>query len=190
MVLYPLGAALPKVRKMEMTTLALSPARCSAVLALQELRSSRPPGSFEFDVADHAIDLVLSEQRPESDYLLVNAIKDSRSVLTRQKRRLRERGMLPLDETSDTAAGQELAHAMIAAQRPLAEDAAWQDSYRHLRTTLGDQGYLPECLDGWRDGEQLTETSLRLGISRDYVKKLRGRIRSNAIASFAPGVLC
>lgn len=113
-----------------MTTQALSPARCSAVLALQQLRSRRASGSFEFEIADYAIDLVLNDRRPESDFLVVNALKDARSVLIRQKRRLRTRGMLPLDETA-----------------------------------------------------------IRLGISREYVKKLRGRIRSTAVATFASEVL-
>jgi hypothetical protein len=164
-----------------MTTQVLSPARCSAVLTLQKIRSRRVPGSFEFEAADHAIDLVLSDQRPESNFLVINALKDARSVLIRQKRRLHTRVMLTLDETPDTVAGQELVQSMIGAQHPLAEDAAWYDSYRVLRTSLGEDGYLPRCLDAWRDGEELAETATRLGISRDYVKKLRGRIRATAV---------
>ncbi|UYG05541.1 hypothetical protein OCT51_09330 [Halomonas sp. LR3S48] len=169
-----------------MTTQALSPARCNAVLALQNLRARRAPGSFDFEIADYAIDLVLSDQRPETDFLVVNALKDARSVLIRKMRRHRARGMLPIEETVNTATSQELAQAMIAAQRPLADNVASYHSYQQLRARLGDQGYLPECLDGWRDGEGLLETAQRLGISREYVKKLRGRIRSIA----AQEVLC
>lgn len=111
-------------------------------------------------------------------------------MLIRQKRRQRAREVFPLDETPDTFAGEELLRAMLAAQRPLAEVAAWQDSYRLLRARLGEGSYLHECLDGWRDGEELSETANRLGISREYVKKLRGRIRSTAVTSFTPEVLC
>lgn len=164
-----------------MTTQALSPARCGAVLALQNLRARRAPDSFDFEIADYAIDLALSDKRPETSYLVVNVLKDARSVLTRKKRRHRARGMLLLDETLSTAAGQELAEAMTAAQRPLADDVASYHSYQKLRARLGDQGYLHQCLDGWLDGEELLETAQRLGISREYVKKLRGRIRSIAI---------
>lgn len=183
------GAVLPKSEEFKMSNNALSVVRCSAILELQALRTRRPAGSFESEIADYAIDLVLNDSRPDGDFLVVNALKDARSVLIRRKRRDKERAFFPMDESEENDVGQEVAHAMIASQRLLAHDIAWQDSYQYLLEAIESQKLLTECLKGWRDGEQLTETADRLDISREYVKKLRGRIRQIAISTFASGGL-
>jgi hypothetical protein len=63
----------------------------------------------------------------------------------------------------------------------------WADAYARLRAALEKRNrYAAACLDGWRAGEEESETAAALGISRDYVKKLRRLIRRTAAEIFSP----
>jgi hypothetical protein len=67
---------------------------------------------------------------------------------------------------------------------------AWREIYTRLAKVVARRNrYAAACLDAWRDGADLNETAARLGISRDYVKKLRGIIRATAAAEF-PELRC
>lgn len=157
-------------------TQAISPARWSAVLELQGIRSRLCPGSFEFDIADHAIDLVLNDNRPDGPFLVRNALKDSRSVTIRRVRRERERFALPQTEGEFSPA------ETLPDDHPSPEtQAVWKDGYLKLSTALeGSNARAALCLRAWLKGDEMAETASQLGISREYVKKIRTGIRAVA----------
>jgi hypothetical protein len=172
-----------------MQTQNVSAARWAAVLSLQNRRSRLALNSFEFDVADHAIDLVLNAGRPEGPYLLQNALKDARSVVIRQKRRTRARGMVPLlDERAGT--GPLEVSRSIEADRTVADarprsievQLGWRQEFQGLHAIVSAaRGRTGSVLTGWLGGEDLADTAKRLAISTHYVKKLRGEIRLHAL---------
>ena len=62
----------------------------------------------------------------------------------------------------------------------------WADACSYLRLALDQRNpYATHCLDGWRNGEKEHETAAALGISREYVKKLRRLIRTTASEIFS-----
>jgi hypothetical protein len=180
----------PKVEKQ--VTQAISPARWRAVQTLQDIRKRRRPNSFEFEVADHAGALVLSPSRDEGGFLVVNTLKDARSVLIRRRRRDQARGMIPVLGSKAGTDPLELAPEVqrdgtYAADqgRGTEETVAWREVYARLAKPVAQRNrHAAACLDAWRDGADLNETAALLGISRDYVKKLRGLIRTTAAAEF------
>lgn len=133
----------------------------------------------------------MSPARSEDGFLVVNALKDARSVLIRRKRRDRARGMIPVlgrnagdplelapevqrDKTYTASQGEGTEHAV-----------GWREVYARLVKVVAQRNrHAKACLEAWRDGADLNETAARLGISRDYVKKLRGLIRTTAAAEF------
>lgn len=166
----------------------ISAARWAAVLTLQKMRDRRAPNSFEFEVADHAIDLLLNPERPEGPYLVPNALRDARSVLIRRNRRLRKRGMLPLYAGPESPAALEVSHIVesdrtVAASRPqsIETELGWKQVFHRLHSVVSDKSARAgEILIGWRAGEDMAEAAHRLQISKHYVKKLRGDIRREA----------
>jgi hypothetical protein len=162
---------------------ALEPERCAAIMRLQRLASQRDPSSFEFAVSDHAITLLLNPTRPIDSFSVRNAWRDARSVILRQRGRARERGMLPLHGTGAESSTETEATYFHNAGRVDNVDApfVWADAYRRLRAALVLRNrYAAACLDAWRDGEEEHTTAAALGISREYVKKLRRLIRDVA----------
>jgi hypothetical protein len=185
-----LWAALPKV-EMQVTQ-PISSARWRAVQQLQDIRWRRRPNFFEFDIADYAGGLVLSPTRSEDGFLVINALKDARSVLIRRKRRDRARGMIPLlgsnagDNPLEVAPEVQRDKTYAASQgRGTEHTVGWREIYDQLAKLVAQRNHhAAACLDAWRNGADLNETAARLGISRDYVKKLRGLIRTTAAAEF------
>lgn len=179
------GMAKTEVVKMQTQ---ISAARWAAVHSLQNMRDRRDPNSFEFQVADHAIDLLLSPHRPEGPYLVKNALRDARSVLIRQKRRAQRRGMLPLYGDSGNGDGLELPRSLqsdpvVKAARPqsVETELAWKQEFGQLLLAISRRNARAgEVLTGWRLGEEVVETANRLQISTHYAKKLRGAIREQA----------
>ena len=172
-----------------MQTQQISAARWAALIALQNRRDRLPRNSFEFDVADHAIDLVLNPGRPEGPYLLHNALKDARSVRIRQLRRARARGMVPLLHEHSITGLLDVSPAIetdctVVGSRPQSVEVqlGWRQELEklHASVSAGSRraGYV---LTGWLAGEDLAETARRLAISTHYVKKLRGEVRQRAL---------
>jgi DNA-binding CsgD family transcriptional regulator len=59
----------------------------------------------------------------------------------------------------------------------------WESSYRLVENEVARHNrHARACLEHWRDGDDLRQTAAKLGISREYVKKLRRRIRRTALA--------
>ena len=168
----------------------VSAARWAAIISLQNMRDRQPRNSFEFDVADYAIDLVLNPGRPDGPFLLQNALKDARSILIRQKRRSRARGMFALLSNSEETGAAEVSPLVetdrtVEQSRPQSAEVqlGWQQEYRALHTAAVtvSSGPVGRVLTGWLVGETLVETGNRLGVSSHYVKKLRGVIRHRAL---------
>jgi len=166
----------------------MSAARWAAILTLQKMRNRRTPNSFEFEVVDHAIDLLLNPERIDGPYLVSNAVRDARSVLIRRGRRLRKRGMLPLYSDPDGNSGLEVspvieADRTVAAARPesIEIEMGWRQEFRRLHAAvLRRNSRAGQVLTGWWTGEDMAEAADRLRISTHYVKKLRGEIRKEA----------
>lgn len=158
-------------------------ARWRAILSLQQQRDRLDPNSFGFKIADHAITLLLNPSRPTSDFLVQNARRDAQSVLTRQLRRARARGMLSVLSTDDTLEidpNVQRAKLLPNPETPEERFAAVQ-ACEILREGVLLRGPLHRGIfDGWLQGDTLKETAIELGISPDYVKKLRGEIRKLA----------
>jgi hypothetical protein len=164
-------------------TQSISAARWCAVHKLQTIRDRYSSGSFEFDVADHAIDLVLSPDRPDNEFLVHNAMRDARSVLIRQKRRVADRGMHPLYGDDEEISPQVQKDQTYARSQPPSVEAVlgWRQEFEQLRARVAnDNGYAGRVLDRWLVGDEVNETAQLLKISAHYVKKLRKRIRETA----------
>ena len=173
---------------------ALAPARWAVISEFQRRRAYRNVNSFEFEITDHAISLALNPNRPFNPYFLRNAWRDAKSVVLRQRRRHRAR-FVPLHGQTEEGNHLELSVDVQAAQiiqnSGLADTERafmWVDAYSRLRSVLHRRNrYAARCLDGWRDGEEEQETATALGISRDYVKKLRRLIRETAAEVLSDG---
>lgn len=156
-----------------------TPAHWCAVQTLQAIRDRHQPGTFEFEVADHAINLVISGTRPPGPFLLRNAYRDARSVMIRRKRRDRE--FLPLDEDTCGEYRHEVHSLWYSAHTCPERRVIYLDAYERLKLHVSNSNKLAApCLDCWHAGDTLDETASRLAISREYVKKLRGSIRKAA----------
>jgi len=164
-------------------TQSISVARWRAVHKLQTIRNRYASGSFEFEVADHAIDLVLSPDRPDNKFLVHNAMRDARSVLIRQKRRIADRGMYHLygdDEEISPQIQQD--ETYLASQPPSVEAAlGWRQEFEQLRARVSnDNRHAGRVIERWLAGDEICETGKVLKISSHYVKKLRKKIRETA----------
>jgi hypothetical protein len=143
-------------------------------------------------VADCAGTLVLSPARSEDGFLVTNALKDARSILIRRKRRDRARGMIPLlgsnagDDPLEVAPEVQRDKTYAASRGQGTEHTVgWREIYAQLAKLVAQRNrHAAACLDAWRDGADLNETAARLGISRDYGRKLRGLIRTVAATAF------
>ncbi|RRN63487.1 hypothetical protein [Caulobacter sp. 602-1] len=155
---------------------SLSPARVRAIADLQEIRDQRPVNSLEYASADHAIDLVMNETRPENAFLVPNALRDARSVLLRQRRREATR-QAPVEEV-DTADGFEaISPSALMCQSP-EQALIWSEGYRKLAAwAAGRSVRTARCLEHWRYGNTAAEGAGLLNISRRTVMTERKTIR-------------
>lgn len=177
-----------------MTQGALAPGRWAVVSQFQRRCGYRDVNSFEFEIADHAISLALNPNRPFNAYFARNTWRDAKSVVLRQRRRQKAR-FVPLSGQTEEGNHHELSVEVQAAlttqDSPLADTEralVWADAYSRLRSALDQRNrYAARCLDGWRDGEEEQETAAALGISREYVKKLRRLIRDTAAEVLSNG---
>lgn len=177
-----------------MTQAALAPARWAVVSQFQRRRDRRNVNSFEFEIADHAVSLALNPNRRFDAYFARNTWRDAKSVVLRQRRRRKAR-FVPLH--TQTEEGNHLDLSVEVQAALTTEDSAltdtertlvWTDAYSRLRNALDRRNrYAARCLDAWRDGEEEQETAAALGISRDYVKKLRRLIRETAAEVLSDG---
>lgn len=165
-------------------TQAAVPDRWAVVEQIQRRRTHRTPGSFEFEVADHAVSLALNRNRPVDEFFARNALRDAKSVVLRRQRRQQAR-FVPLygrgENGDELALSPEIQGAMAqgGSSFSVTERAfIWGEAYAQLRAALEALNrYAAACLDAWRNGEGEQETAAALGISREYVKKLRRLIR-------------
>ena len=156
----------------------VSAAQWRAVVALQERRDRYASDSFWFDVYDHAIDIVLNPSRVDDAFLVRNALRDAKRTIKRRKARDRRRGLWSLDGigASDGPPAQ-----LLFETADLEAKMIWADGYAILAREVGKRhGQAVACLHAWRRGESVSETGQRLGISPNYVTKLRAAIRSTA----------
>lgn len=168
-----------------MKTQIVSAARWAAVLKLQNIRDKKSPQSFGFEIADYAIELVLSPERSEDKYLVKNALKDARSILIRRKRRERERGMLSLTEEDNVETAFQIENdPLVTSSLPPSPERVlvWKQELANLsKATPVRTPRVERVLLGWRNGESIRETAFRLNCSTHYVKKLRAQIRTKAL---------
>jgi hypothetical protein len=156
---------------------SLSDARARAILKLQHHRDSRDPNSFEHKAADHAIDLVLNERRPEGPFLAHNALRDARKILARQRRRHVAR-YPDGEEQLVTISATDADTPSASLGRSPADLAEWREAYERVREAAAKQDPRAAiCLDDWRDGFSDKQTALKLGISRSYVHVMRNTAR-------------
>jgi hypothetical protein len=160
--------------------LSLSPPRVRAIKTLQKLRDHRPANSLEYAAADHAIDLVLNDTRPADNFLLVNVLKDARSVVLRQRRRANGR-VVDLDALDNLAGDAADSPSAVLSCSPEAT-LTWSEGYRKLKA-WGDQQPVrtARCLEDWRLGYTGTESARRQGLSRRTLTTERKVIRDAAV---------
>ncbi len=169
-----------------------APARWAVVSQFQRRRDRYDVNSFEFEIADHAISLTLNPERGFNGYFARNAWRDAKSVVLRRRRRQKARFITLYGQTVegghlDFSVEVQAALATLDCPDPQ-RTLVWADAYLRLRNALERRNrYAAGCLDGWRDGEEEQETAARLGISRDYVKKLRRLIRQAAAEVLSDG---
>src|SRR5258706_3841811 len=159
--------------------------RFSAVSPLQTIRDRYVPGSYAFDVAAHAIDLVLSPRREVDDCLLRNALRDSRKILSR--RRKSAPIIVSLDAIIESAGGEGIDYQELTLHDFCADPCPPPDqlcSARNYSEVLYDRisnsnaaGVALECLE---HGDSSTDFVRKTGLSVSYFKKLKTAIRQIA----------
>jgi hypothetical protein len=173
-------------------TQAIEPEQWAAITQFQRCNRTRDPNSLTFAVADHAITLTLSPERPVDAFLARNAWRDARKTVLRRRRRIQMReapslysedGLEVCREVQDTCSRS--GTGVVDVQQSI----IWGEAYGQLHATLKLRNrYAAACLDAWRDGREEHETAAALGISLAYVKKLRSAIRRVATEIFAEDV--
>lgn len=165
----------------------LSEARLSAIQTLQSIRSRYNPGSFKFDVADHAIDLALSPRRSADGFLVRKTLRDAKRILARQK----EAGptMLSLDEEFSTNGNDGGDNEVISlhdrcASPTLSPDQICSENDLNdvLRQRLGDSSPALTALECVVHGDTARDFSRETGMSPSYFKKLKKTIQREAAA--------
>ncbi len=165
----------------------LEPARISAIQTLQSYRNRYNPGSFYFDVADHAIDLALSPRRKADGFLVRNAWRDSKRILSRQNKN--GPTMLSLDEEfsingHDGGESEEISLHDRCASPALKPDQACVESdfENSLRQRLGNTAPAQAALDCVKRGDAAMDFYRATGMSNSYFKKLKKTIQQEAAA--------
>jgi hypothetical protein len=179
-------AATPERQQMQNITV-LEAARASAIETLQNIRDRFSPGSFYFDVADHAIDLALSPRRNADGFLVRNTWRDSKRILSRQKKD--SPIILSLDDEfsvngHDGSDSEEIslhdrcASSMFTPDQMCSEN----DLESALRQRLGDSIPALFALDCLKHGGTAKDFSQETGLSASYFKKLKKTISAAAAA--------
>jgi hypothetical protein len=168
-----------------------SAARWDAVHALQTKRARFSTNSIQHRTFDHAIDLALSPRRKDNNFLAWNASVDARKIIERKDRRDGARFPHPLYGTKSQPDSLAIGFESLAkfdstyqaALSPTADNnLIWKQLYDKLVLIVGQRNaYAISVLNGWRDGEEVSETAKLLGISCAYVKKIRLMITRAAL---------
>lgn len=147
--------------------------RFRAIMALQAIRARHSPGSERYEHAEHAIDLVLNEERTIDNYLIRNVLRDAERVHLRQRQ---SRQFLSVSDDIEI-----LEHpALIEPDSPHDISVA-KELFRHLSSCvvhLGAHGL--RTLEGMLLSESLTETANAIGLTTSRVNQLRREIRACA----------
>lgn len=163
---------------------ALSPARARATIDLQNIRNRRSVNSLEFAVADHAITLVLNPARVEDDFLVVNALRDARSILLRQRQRDTRR-YAPVEAMESTDGLTMESPSAGLCRSPEAVLIA-NDGYRSLKA-WGDRRPVrtARCLKQWYAGFTAAESARENGSSLRTERAERAGVRAAALSILA-----
>jgi hypothetical protein len=180
-------AASPERHHMAENCNLLSAARISAIQTLQKIRSRFNPGSFNFDVADHAIDLALSPRRNADGFLVRNTLRDSKRILCRQK--AKGPTMLSLDEEffangHDGGDSEEISwHDRCASPDLLPDQICLENDFENaLRQRLDNALPAMAALDCVKHGATTKDFCQETGMSPSYFKKLKKTIQEEAAA--------
>ena len=165
----------------------LEAARASAIETLQKIRSRYSPGSFYFDVADHAIDLALSPRRNADGFLVRNTLRDSKRILSRQNKN--GPTVLSLDEEfpvngHDDSDNEEISlHDRCASPGLLPDQSCLENDFESaLRQRLGGSSPAQAALDCVKHGDSAKDFCKDTGMSESYFKKLKKTISAEAAA--------
>jgi hypothetical protein len=162
-------------------------ARFRAIQKLQTIRGQYPPGTYYFEVADRAIDLVLGPKRRIDSFLVSNALRDAGRIMRRRWANEPEFVSMDAPLVSDDCSEDELTlHDRLASVWFTPEQAtAALDFENVLMCRLGEStpaGLVFECVARRFSGEEMAHFA---GISVAYAKKLRIIVRREAKALFA-----
>jgi hypothetical protein len=165
--------------------------RFDAVRALQKIRDRYHPGSFEHEVADHAINLALNSRRSPTHRLLRNCLRDSRRILVRQRKSTPT--LISLDEIiADGERGEYdplTLHDLCAGTHPTPfELCAAQDFGDRLLERVSDSTPATAALHTMLESDSANRFSQRSGLSPSYFKKLKQFIRREAASLNTHGV--
>ncbi len=170
---------------------AIEAARWAAVEQFQQriLSNTNP---FKSAVAEHAIGLVLSLERPTGPYLMRNAYMDARKVVAARERRRRTRE-IALPQTGHLRSARwefDGPAAMNGTGSPTERAILWSNAYQKLRHAVAARHrWAADCLDLWREGYDEREAADKLGVSLGSVKKIKRLIRDTAMALLSGGDL-
>lgn len=159
---------------------AIEALRWTAVEQLQR-RALHSASPFQSAVAEHAIGLALSQDRPVTSFLARNAFVDARKVITARERRSRIREVVKRWESDRTDP-----HLSVVDLVP--DDGAdgeraflWADAYHKLRQAVAlRHNSAAPFLDLWREGRGEHEAADQLRVSLGSIKKLKRLIRDTA----------
>lgn len=153
--------------------------RWSAVSKLQKSRNSMVEGSFAYDCAERAIDLLLNPRRRIDDYAVRRAWQNARYLEIREKH-ASDAPRFVADVYEDDY--------KLPIQSDTEENLAAEEFTARLRERVAKKHtQAPRCLDGLLRGYTQDETAQELNMSSSQVWRLKGIIRSSYSELLAEG---
>lgn len=160
-------------------------ARASVIQSQQNIARRHSPGSYEYELADHAVELALSPDRAADNpaYLTRNVNRDAARYL--KNRRTPEVFLSTLEAALKAkAAGDE--QASVESMLPPAktpepvDELAAAELEKMVRTAVKDLPIGEECLEAMLEDEPPGDTADRLGVPVHRVWRTRSDIRERA----------
>ncbi len=161
-------------------------ARESVIKSLQVITSRHSPGTYEYERADHAVELALSPDRAadSAPYLMRNVDRDARRTLKNKTNpevffSSLEAGLKAKAESDDAPMSVETVLPPAKTPEPIDEVAA-AELEGMVRTVVKDIPNGEDCLDAMLHNELPSDTAARLGVPVHRIWRTRSDIRERA----------
>ncbi len=148
--------------------------RFAVILALQKKQMRQVVGSFDYEVADKAIELALSENRNPDKFLKRNVERDAKKLVKEKLKSSKLVDYVPLEDEENFISLEERITDNLTPEHQLIYNQ-FLLQIRAICRDLHASAY--DVLETMISGETTLNASKIIGISESLVKKLRVQIR-------------